>query len=226
MTARNRAESTELSRFPPSRVEFCLVDSPRAGRVFEWAIAQFIVRDDPWHHIDQLCICALTSAHAFAAATCCARTCASSHRSINILTQLQRTVKRLKTICTINLLRPWYWHKALKLLSADPLNLQGNSQLCSQANYKTKTVWRLCSFWLWGTSHACSRLTHTHTLLCSCSCFHSTAAVLHIRKYQGENQNNHSTTGSSSSQPSPASRYSRYLSANKILITSLKETQV
>ena len=41
-----------------------------AGRVFEWAITQPIVRDDPWHHVDKLCICALTLARAFAAAAC------------------------------------------------------------------------------------------------------------------------------------------------------------
>ena len=38
--------------------------SPRAGRVFEWAITQPIVRDDPWHNIDKLCIRALTSERA------------------------------------------------------------------------------------------------------------------------------------------------------------------
>ena len=76
------AESTELSRFPPPRVEFC---SPRASRIFERAITQLIMRDDPWHHINQLCIRALTSAHAFAAATCCARPRACRHRSLNIL---------------------------------------------------------------------------------------------------------------------------------------------
>ena len=84
--ARNRAESTEQSRFPPPRVDFCSVGSPRACRVFEWAIAQPIVRDDPWHHIDQLCIRALTSARAFAAATCRARPRARRRRSLNILT--------------------------------------------------------------------------------------------------------------------------------------------
>ena len=72
MNARNRAESTQWSRFSPPRVEFCSVGFPRASRVFEWAITQPIVRDDPWHHIDYLCIRALTSARAFAA-TCCAR---------------------------------------------------------------------------------------------------------------------------------------------------------
>ena len=61
------------SRFPPPSVEVCSVGSPRAGRVFEWAITQPIVRDDPWHHIVQLCIRARTSARTFAAATCCAR---------------------------------------------------------------------------------------------------------------------------------------------------------
>ena len=69
--ARNRAEWTELSRFPPPHVELCLVSLPRAGRVLEWAITQPIVRDDPWHHIDQLCIRAPTSARAFATVTCC-----------------------------------------------------------------------------------------------------------------------------------------------------------
>ena len=44
------------------------------------------VRDDPWHHIDPLCIRAFTSARAFAAATCCARPRARRRRSLNILT--------------------------------------------------------------------------------------------------------------------------------------------
>ena len=52
VNARNRAESPELSRFPPQHVEFCSVSSQRAGRDFEWAIAQPIVCDYPWHHID------------------------------------------------------------------------------------------------------------------------------------------------------------------------------
>ena len=86
VNARNRAESTELSRFSPPRFKVCSGRSPRAGRVFEWAIAQSIVRDDPWHHIDQLCIHALTLARAFAAATCCARPRARSSRSLNIWT--------------------------------------------------------------------------------------------------------------------------------------------
>ena len=58
---------------------------PSAGRVFEWAIKQSIVCDDPWHHIDQLCIRALTLACAFATATCCARSRARRRRSLNIL---------------------------------------------------------------------------------------------------------------------------------------------
>ena len=76
VNARNRAVSTERSRFPPPCAhcaEFCSVCSPRAGRVFERAITQLIVCDDPWHHIHLLCIRALTSARAFAAATCRAR---------------------------------------------------------------------------------------------------------------------------------------------------------
>ena len=56
VNARIRAESTEWSRFPPPSVEFCSVGSSRACRVFEWAITQPIVRDDPWHHIDLWCI--------------------------------------------------------------------------------------------------------------------------------------------------------------------------
>ena len=91
VNARNRAESTEPSRFSPAHVGFCSVGSPRAGRVFEWAITQPIVRDDPWHHIDQLCICALTLARAFAVATCRARPRARSSRSLNILTAHEPT---------------------------------------------------------------------------------------------------------------------------------------
>ena len=34
VNARNRAESTEQSRFLPARVGFCAVGSPRAGRIF------------------------------------------------------------------------------------------------------------------------------------------------------------------------------------------------
>ena len=41
--------------------------------VSEWPITHPIVCDYPWHHIDLLCIHALTSAHAFAAAACRAR---------------------------------------------------------------------------------------------------------------------------------------------------------
>ena len=66
VNARNRAESTEWSRFSPPRVEVCSVGSPRTGRDFEWAITKSIVRNNPWHHIDQLCTHALTSARAFA----------------------------------------------------------------------------------------------------------------------------------------------------------------
>ena len=86
VNARNRAESTEQSRFPPARVGFCSVGSRRAGRVFEWAITQPFVRDDPWHHNNQLWIRALTSGRAFAAATCRARPRARRRRSLNILT--------------------------------------------------------------------------------------------------------------------------------------------
>ena len=48
VNARNLAESTELSklRFLPPCIELCSVSSPRAGRVFERAIMQSIVRDD------------------------------------------------------------------------------------------------------------------------------------------------------------------------------------
>ena len=86
VNARNRAGSTESSRFPPPRVEFCSVGSSRACSIFERAITLPIVRDDPWHHIDQLCIRALTSARAFAAATCRAGPRARRRRSLNILT--------------------------------------------------------------------------------------------------------------------------------------------
>ena len=86
VNARNQAVSTELSRFPPPCAEFCWVCSPHAGCVFEWAITQPIVHDYPWHHIDQLWICALTSACAFAAATCCAGPRAPRSRPLNILT--------------------------------------------------------------------------------------------------------------------------------------------
>ena len=60
VNARNLAESTEKSRFSPPLVEVCLIGPPRASRVFEWAITQPIVRCNPWHHIDQLCIHALS----------------------------------------------------------------------------------------------------------------------------------------------------------------------
>ena len=89
VNAKNQAESTEQSRIPPprnARVEFCSVGSPQADRVFEWDLKQPIVSDDPWHHIDQLCICALTSASVFAATTCWARQCVCSSKSLNILT--------------------------------------------------------------------------------------------------------------------------------------------
>ena len=35
VNARNRAESSEQSRFPPALIEFCFVCSPRAGHIFE-----------------------------------------------------------------------------------------------------------------------------------------------------------------------------------------------
>ena len=70
----------------PRCADFCLVCSPRACRVFERANTQPIVRDDPWHHIDLLCIRALTSARAFAAATCHAGPRARRHRTLNLLT--------------------------------------------------------------------------------------------------------------------------------------------
>ena len=85
VNARNQAESTERSTFPPPHVEFCSVGSPRAGHVFEWAITQPIVCGGPWHHIDLLCICgSYFGALVFAAATCCARPRACSSRSVNI----------------------------------------------------------------------------------------------------------------------------------------------
>ena len=84
--ARNQAESTERSRFPPPRVEVWSVGPPRACRIFERAITQPIVRDDRWHHIDQLCIRSLTLALAFGAATCRAGPRTRSSRSLNILT--------------------------------------------------------------------------------------------------------------------------------------------
>ena len=74
-------ESPELSRFSPPSFEFCTVSSPLAGRVFEWAITQLDVREDPWLHIDQLCVRDLTSTRAFAAAKCCGRQRARRHRS-------------------------------------------------------------------------------------------------------------------------------------------------
>ena len=73
---RNQAESTELRDFPLHTLSFARsvpLAHRSAGRVFEWAITQPIVRDDPCHHINQLCIRAVTSARTFAAATCCAR---------------------------------------------------------------------------------------------------------------------------------------------------------
>ena len=86
VNARNRAESTEPSRFPPPHVEVCLFGSQHACRIFERAITQPTVRDDPWHYVDQSSIRALTSALAFAAATCRAGLHASRRRSLNILT--------------------------------------------------------------------------------------------------------------------------------------------
>ena len=89
VNVRNRAESTKQSRFPPPRVEFCSVGSPRACRIFEGATTQTIMHDDPWHHIDQLCMRALTSARAFAAATWCTRQRARRRRFLNLLTELE-----------------------------------------------------------------------------------------------------------------------------------------
>ena len=86
VNARNRAKSTEWSRFPPQCAKFGSVGSPRAGRVFEWTITQPIVRDDPWHHIDLLCIRALTLARAFAVAACSEGPRARRSRSLIILT--------------------------------------------------------------------------------------------------------------------------------------------
>ena len=113
MNARNQAESTGLSRFPPPRVQCCSVSPPRAGRVFEWAIMQSIVRDDPWHHIDQLCIRALTSARAFAAATWGRRPRARRRRprSLNILT------------------------------ACEPMCLSSRHQMILLASYRTALTW-------------------------------------------------------------------------------------
>ena len=83
VNARNWAELTEKSRFLPPTVEVCLVCPQRAGLVFEWEITQPTVRDDYWHYIEQLCICAFTSARAFAATTCHTRPRARSSRSLN-----------------------------------------------------------------------------------------------------------------------------------------------
>ena len=80
-----RTVYTELSGMGTC-VEFCSVCSPRAGRVFERAITQPIVCNNPWHHIDQLRIRARISARAFTAAKCCARPRARRRRSLNILT--------------------------------------------------------------------------------------------------------------------------------------------
>ena len=55
----------------PSTRWFLLCWFPQACHVFKWAIAQPFVLDNPRHHIDLSCICALTSACAFAAATVC-----------------------------------------------------------------------------------------------------------------------------------------------------------
>ena len=79
---------TRTIRIPPPRVEFCSVSSMLSGCVSEWAITQPILRGDPWHHIDQLCIRALTLRRAFAgiaAATCCARQHTRCRWSLNIL---------------------------------------------------------------------------------------------------------------------------------------------
>ena len=121
LPSKREVESTERLRFPPwpPRVEFCSVGSPRAGLVFKWAITVVsrdppsvgspraglvfkrvitrpIVRDDPWHHIDQLCynlcIHALASARAFAAAICCARAAAgpSARKTMDLAKSLFR----------------------------------------------------------------------------------------------------------------------------------------
>ena len=87
VNARNLAESTEKSRFSPPRVEVCSVGPPPAGRVFEWAITQPIVRDDPQHHI----VRALTSARAFASATCRERPHVRRCRPLNNLTAREPT---------------------------------------------------------------------------------------------------------------------------------------
>ena len=85
MNAWNRAEPSQLLRFLPPFIDFCQVCSQRAGGVFEWAIAQLIVRDSPWYYVKQLCMCALALACILTAATCCVRQRASCSRSLNIL---------------------------------------------------------------------------------------------------------------------------------------------
>ena len=76
--------------FPLYTLRFALLIAARMSHsmIFEQAITQPIVLDDPWHHIDHLCISALTWARqrAFATATWCARLRARSTRSFNILT--------------------------------------------------------------------------------------------------------------------------------------------
>ena len=89
MNARNQAESPEQSRFPSPKlcVEFCLVGSLHAGWVFEWTIAHPVVHDDPWYHINQWCICALTLAYALTTlptTKCSVRALVCCHRSLKI----------------------------------------------------------------------------------------------------------------------------------------------
>ena len=107
--ARNQAEWTELSRTPPPRVDICLVGSPRACHVFEWAVAQPIVHNDPRHYIDLLLIRALTSARAFAAATCRPGPRARRQRYLNILMMHEPMglSSRHWLICYIENLRTW-----------------------------------------------------------------------------------------------------------------------
>ena len=138
MNARNRAESTGLSRFPLPRVQCCSVGPPRAGRVFEWAIMQSIVRDDPWHHIDQLCIHALTSARAFAAATWCGRPRARLSRpgSLNILTACEPMC--LSSRCRLILLASY--RTALTRERKNPSRIAREIIYCSAIYFREGTL--------------------------------------------------------------------------------------
>ena len=84
---RKQAESTELSRFPPPCADFA-GSVPRAQVAF---LSEPIVRDDPWHHINLLCISALTSAGAFAKVV--SYTCKDSIQSPECLAYWSRWLK-------------------------------------------------------------------------------------------------------------------------------------